>query len=44
VRDVSPTLGSDRPLAEDIARVTELLQTEAAQQHCLAPANDAHED
>ena len=23
---------------------TELLQTEAAQQHCLAPTNDAHED
>jgi tyrosine ammonia-lyase len=44
VRDVSPTLGSDRPLAEDIRRVTELLQTEAAQQHCLAPTNDAHED
>jgi len=38
VRGVSLRLGSDRPLAEDIARVTALLQTEEAQRHCLAPA------
>ena len=36
VRRVSARLESDRPLAEDIARVTELLQTEEAQAECLA--------
>jgi len=43
VRSVSPPLESDRPLAEDIQRVTTLLQSEAAQQHCLRPSeeNDA---
>jgi phenylalanine ammonia-lyase len=40
VRDVSPTLTTDRPLAEDIERVTALLQSESAQQQCL-PARDA---
>jgi histidine ammonia-lyase len=44
VRSVSPTLAGDRPLAEDIARVTALLQTEEAQQHCLGAVDsiDAH--
>jgi histidine ammonia-lyase len=37
VRNVSPTLKSDRPLAEDIQRITALLQTEDAQRACLAP-------
>lgn len=37
VRSVSPKLGTDRPLTGDIARVTELLQSEEAQTHCLAP-------
>jgi tyrosine ammonia-lyase len=37
VRGVSPKLDNDRPLNEDIARVTTLLQSEAAQQHCLRP-------
>jgi histidine ammonia-lyase len=44
VRDVSPKLESDRPLNEDIARVTALLQSEAAQQHCLRPATQSHEN
>ena len=35
VRSVSPQLTADRPLAEDITRVTELLQSEAAQKECL---------
>ena len=35
VRSVSPELESDRPLAEDIQRVTALLQSEEAQQQCL---------
>lgn len=35
VRSVSPELRGDRPLAEDIRRVTELLQSEPAQQECL---------
>jgi hypothetical protein len=30
-------LQGDRPLAEDIRRVTELLQSDAAQQQCLSP-------
>ncbi len=37
VRGVSPKLENDRPLNEDIQRVTALLQTEDAQQHCLRP-------
>ena len=37
VRSVSPKLDNDRPLNEDIARVTALLQTEAAQTECLQP-------
>ena len=40
VRSVSPTLEQDRPLAEDIRRITELLQSEEAQNHCLAPKSD----
>jgi tyrosine ammonia-lyase len=35
VRKLSPALISDRPLMEDIAHVTEWLQTESAQEHCL---------
>jgi phenylalanine ammonia-lyase len=35
VRSVSPRLESDRPLTEDIQRVTTLLQSEEAQQQCL---------
>ena len=42
VRGVSPKLESDRPLSEDIARVTALLQTESAQQHCLQPKTESH--
>ncbi len=37
VRAVSPKLENDRPLNEDIARVTALLQSEAAQAECLRP-------
>jgi len=37
VRTVSDPLGEDRPLFEDIERVTELLQSPAAQEACLAP-------
>ena len=40
VRSVSPTLEKDRPLAEDIQRVTELLQSDEVQRHCLAPEHD----
>ncbi len=35
VRSVSPKLENDRPLAEDITRVMELLQSEAVQKKCL---------
>jgi histidine ammonia-lyase len=41
VRGVSPTLAADRPLTEDIARVTALLQTESAQRECLRPPGDS---
>jgi histidine ammonia-lyase len=41
VRGVSPRLEKDRPLNEDIARVTTLLQSEEAQQHCLRPQTDS---
>jgi phenylalanine ammonia-lyase len=44
VRGCSPKLTGDRPLAADIAAVTALLQTEAAQAHCLAPKNDHEAD
>ena len=40
VRRVSPTLQKDRPLAEDIRLVTELLQSDEVQRHCLAPELD----
>ncbi len=40
VRTVSEKLGNDRPLFEDIARVTALLQTDDAQ-HALLPARPA---
>jgi histidine ammonia-lyase len=40
VRGVSPKLENDRPLNEDIARVTELLQSEDAQKICLRPQTD----
>ena len=35
VRSVSPTLKGDRPLADDILKVTSLLQSEEVQQQCL---------
>ena len=35
VRSVCPKLENDRPLAEDITRVMELLQSEAVQKKCL---------
>jgi histidine ammonia-lyase len=35
VRSVSPELKCDRPLTEDIQRVSELLQSESAQKECL---------
>jgi histidine ammonia-lyase len=41
VRGVSPKLENDRPLNEDIARVTALLQSESAQQHCLRPQTES---
>ena len=44
VRGVSPKLESDRPLGEDIQRVTALLQTEDAQQHCLRPQTESVEN
>lgn len=44
VRGVSPKLENDRPLNEDIARVTALLQSEAAQQQCLRPRTEPHEN
>jgi tyrosine ammonia-lyase len=44
VRSVSPTLKEDRPLAEDITRLTALLQTEDVQQKCLAPDVDHEAD
>ena len=44
VRGVSPTLENDRPLNEDIARVTALLQTEDAQRHCLRLETETHEN
>jgi histidine ammonia-lyase len=44
VRGVSPTLAADRPLNEDIQRVTALLQSEEAQEQCLAPDNDHEAD
>ena len=44
VRGVSPKLESDRPLFEDIQRVTNLLQTEDAQQHCLRPPIESLEN
>ena len=44
VRSVSPALEADRPLAEDIQRVTALLQSEPAQQQCLRPRGDADAD
>ena len=44
VRGVSPKLENDRPLNEDIARVTALLQSEDAQQHCLRPQTESDEN
>jgi histidine ammonia-lyase len=42
VRGVSPKLENDRPLNEDITRVTALLQSETAQQHCLRLQTESH--
>ena len=44
VRSVSPTLAADRPLVEDIQRVTALLQSEQVQQQCLRPRGDPDAD
>ena len=44
VREVSPQLQADRPLAEDIRRVMELLQSESAQKECLRPEGTVNED
>ncbi len=44
VRSVSPTLAADRPLVEDIQRVTALLQSEQVQQQCLRPSGDPDAD
>jgi tyrosine ammonia-lyase len=44
VRGVSSKLESDRPLNEDIARVSALLQSETAQQHCLRPKTESDEN
>ena len=44
VRGVSPTLETDRPLAEDIQRVTALLQSEPAQLQCLPSRSEADAD
>jgi histidine ammonia-lyase len=44
VRGVSPKLENDRPLYEDIQRVTALLQSEAAQKHCLALEDSSDEN
>ena len=43
VRSVCPKLENDRPLAEDITRVMEQLQSQAVQQKCLASKNTSHE-
>jgi histidine ammonia-lyase len=42
LRGVSPKLERDRPLFEDIERVTALLQTEAAQKQCLRFQDESH--
>jgi histidine ammonia-lyase len=39
VRAISATLQNDRPLDEEIQRVTAMLQSEEAQQQCLRPVN-----
>jgi histidine ammonia-lyase len=44
VRSVSPALQCDRPLTEDIQRVTALLQSEAAQEQCLSPMQSHEND
>jgi histidine ammonia-lyase len=44
VRGVSPKLENDRPLNEDIARVTALLQSEDAQTNCLRPQTESNEN
>jgi len=41
VRSVSPTLKGDRPLADDIIRVTSLLQSDEIQGKCLPKYDDA---
>lgn len=44
VRGVSPALERDRPLAEDIARVANLLQAESTQQACLRSLENHERD
>ncbi len=43
VRGISPKLERDRPLNEDIERVTAFLQSEEAQQNCLRAHVESHE-
>ena len=40
VRSVCPRMQGDRPLAEEIGRVTELLQSEEVQERCLAAGEE----
>ena len=42
LREVSPALTTDRPLFEDIARVTELLQRADVQARFLQPRPETH--
>jgi histidine ammonia-lyase len=44
VRSISPTLQQDRPLNEDIARMTALLQSEEVQHQCLGADQDHEAD
>lgn len=44
VRGVSSKLENDRPLMSDIEQVTRLLQTEDAQQRCLAPLTNVSDE
>jgi histidine ammonia-lyase len=43
IRGISPKLENDRPLNEDIERVTAFLQSEEAQQNCLRAHTESHE-
>ena len=43
VREVSPQLSTDRPLFEDIARVSDLLQCDGTQTQFLPPRPEQHD-